>query len=164
MPAFPCSHPCGNTPHSGNLRGGTACWRRRGVGKRHLCRSLHRCGMPSASALRSPGCEPGVSSSLSEPIRMLVAGNTSSLHPLLEVSSSRNVHLQGKGGVEMVGGKKGKRIRKKGIAVGVGPKVRPTAVKRTKSKQTGGAIWYPHAQRRSIPFQDDPEDTSLRPD
>ncbi|CAK0786091.1 hypothetical protein CVIRNUC_009304 [Coccomyxa viridis] len=44
---------------------------------------------------------------------------------------------QGKGGIGKVGGKKGKRTRKKGIAVGVGPKVRPTAVDRTKSKQTG---------------------------
>ena len=94
---------------------------------------------------------------------MLVAGNASNLHPLLKVPSSKNVHLQVKGGVEKVGGKKGKRIRKKGVAVGAGPKVRPTAVARTKSKQTGWAKLYPHAQRRSNPIQDDPENTSLRP-
>ena len=94
---------------------------------------------------------------------MLVAGNAFSLHPQLELSSSKDEHLQGKGGIGKVGGKKGKRTRKTGIAVGVGPKVRPTAVDRTKSKQTGGAKFHLYAQRCSIPIQDDPEDTSLRP-
>lgn len=41
--------------------------------------------------------------------------------------------------MKKAGGKKGKKIRKKGIAVGVGPKLRPTAVDRIKSKQSGRA-------------------------
>ena len=104
-----------------------------------------------------------MSNALNVPIRMFVAGNVSSLHPLLEESSSKSVHLQGEGGVEKTGGKKGKRMRKKGIAVGVGPKWGRQQWAGPRASRQVGQFFDSYAQRRSILIEVDPEGTSLKP-